>query len=216
VSGVLTRRRFAEAAEALAGTDRDLARVVDAFGLPVLRRRKPGFPTLLLLILEQQVSLASARATFGRLEMRLDGRMEPDRFLALDDEALRQAGLSRQKARYGRALARAVAGGELRLDRLGRLDDVEARTRLTAITGIGAWTADVYLMMALGRPDIWPVGDLALAVAAEKVKRLPGRPDPAALEELGEAWRPWRAVAARLLWHYYLNTVREQRGETPT
>ena len=216
MSGVLTRRRFVEAAAALAEADRDLGRVVEAFGLPVLRHRKPGFPTLLLLILEQQVSLASARATYQRLEAQLGGVPDPDGFLALDDDALRRIGLSRQKARYGRALARAIADGALRLDRLARLDDDEARVRLTAITGIGAWTADVYLMTALRRPDIWPVGDLALAVAAERGKRLSTRPDPAALVEMGEAWRPWRAVAARLLWHYYLSTVRKQRGETPT
>jgi len=216
VSGVLTRRRFAEAALALAEADRDLAGVVEAFGVPAPRRRKPGFPTLLLLILEQQVSLASARATYQRLEAQCGGTPDPDGFLALDDDALRRIGLSRQKARYGRALARAVAGGTLPLDRLARLDDDEARARLTAITGIGAWTADVYLMMALGRPDIWPAGDLALAVAAERVKRLPARPDRAALVALGETWRPWRAVAAQLLWHYYLSTVRKQRGETPT
>lgn len=216
MSGVLTRRQFAEAAAALAGADRDLARVVDAFGLPAPRRRKQGFPTLLLLILEQQVSLASARATYGRLEARLGGAPDPDGFLSLDDDSLKRIGLSRQKARYGRALARAVIDGTLPLGRLARLDDEEVRARLTAITGIGAWTADVYLMMALGRPDIWPAGDLALAVAAERVKRLPARPGPAALVELGEAWRPWRAVAAQLLWHYYLSTVRKQRGERPT
>ena len=211
MSGVLTGARFAEAVAELAASDRDLARVVDQFGPPVPHRRKQGFATLMLLILEQQVSLASARATFNRLEVLLEGRLEPDRLLALDDAALRGAGLSRQKARYGRALAVAVTNGGLRLDRLARLDDDEVRARLTAITGIGAWTADVYLMTALRRPDIWPVGDLALAVAAEKVKRLPARPDPLALVALGEAWRPWRAVAARILWHYYLNTIRNTK-----
>ncbi|MEE8444726.1 MAG: DNA-3-methyladenine glycosylase 2 family protein [Alphaproteobacteria bacterium] len=215
MSGVLTGARFAEAVAELVASDRDLARVVDQFGPPVPRRRKQGFATLMLLILEQQVSLASARATYRRLEERLGGALEPDRFLALDDAALKGAGLSRQKARYGRALAGAVADGGLRLGTLARLDDDGVRARLTAITGIGAWTADVYLMMALRRPDIWPVGDLALAVAVEKVKRLPARPDQATLVALGEAWRPWRAVAARILWHYYLNTIRNQRGQTP-
>lgn len=213
MTGVLTGKRFAAAVAELAAADRDLAGVVAAFGVPALRRRPQGFATLMLLILEQQVSLASARATFGRLEALLGGRLKPDRFLALDDAALREAGLSRQKARYGRALADAVADGSLGLERLPRLPDEAARAALTAVTGIGAWTADVYLMTALGRPDIWPAGDLALAVAAEKVKRLPARPDPAGLASLGEAWRPWRAVAARILWHYYLNTVRIRRGE---
>lgn len=215
MSGVLTGARFAEAVAELAAGDRDLAWVVDRFGPPVPRRRKQGFATLMLLILEQQVSLASARATYRRLEVRLDGALEPDRFLALDDAALRSAGLSRQKARYGRALAGAVVDGGLRLDRLARLDDDEVRARLTAITGIGAWTADVYLMMALRRPDIWPVGDLALAVAAQRVKGLAARPGPEALTALGEPWRPWRAVAARILWHYYLNTVRKPGTQFP-
>jgi DNA-3-methyladenine glycosylase II len=208
---VLTGARFAEAVAALVASDRDLARVVDQFGPPVTHRRKQGFATLMLLILEQQVSLASARATYGRLEVLLEGRLDPDRLLALDDAALRGAGLSRQKMRYGRALAVAVTNGGLKLDRLARLDDDAVRARLTAITGIGAWTADVYLMTALRRPDVWPIGDLALAVAAEKVKRLPARPDPLALVALGEAWRPWRAVAARILWHYYLNTIRNTK-----
>jgi len=214
MTGVLTGARFADAVAELAAADRDLAGVVETFGMPALRRRRQGFATLMLLILEQQVSLASARATFGRLEQRLGGRVAPDGVLALDDAALREIGLSRQKARYGRALAAAVAGGTLRLERLKRMEDEAARAALTAVTGIGAWTADVYLMTALGRPDVWPVGDLALAVAAERVKRLPARPDGSALEALGETWRPWRAVAARILWHYYLSTVRSTRGET--
>lgn len=206
---------YREALAEIGRRDADLAAVVDAFGAPPIWRRPPGFPTLTLLILEQQVSLASARAACDRLTAAAGGVLAPASVLALSDDAMRAAGVSRQKARYLRALADAVDGGALRLDRLSRMEDEAVRAALTSIVGIGAWTAEIYLLMALGRPDVWPVGDLALAVAAEQVKRLPARPDAAALAELGEAWRPFRAVAARVLWHYYLNTVRRRRGETP-
>ncbi len=211
----LTRARFDEAVGHLSDRDADLAAVVEAFGTPVWRRRPQGFRTLLYLILEQQVSLASARATFEKLVARLGADPEPRIFLALDDDDLRAVGFSRQKMRYGRALAEAVADGRLKPERLRRCDDETVKGTLTQLPGIGPWTADIYLMEALGRPDIWPVGDLALAVGAEKVKRLAGRPDQAALTDLGEAWRPWRAVAARIVWHYYLNTVRRKGGGIP-
>ena len=210
----LTRARYAGALAALCEADSDLAAVVEAFGAPPIWRRPPGFPTLTLLILEQQVSLTSAKATCERLTAAAGGGLAPDSVLALPDEAVRAAGVSRQKTRAVRALAEAVGSGALRLDALGRMDDAAVRAALTAVTGIGAWTAEIYLMMALGRPDVWPVGDLALSVAAERVKRLPARPDAAALDALGEAWRPFRAVAARVLWHYYLNTVRKRGGAT--
>lgn len=212
----LTQARFAGAVAALAAADADLGAVVDAFGPPPIWRRPAGFPTLALLILEQQVSLASAKAACDRLTEACGGTLAPASVLALDDTAMRAAGVSRQKTRYIRELAGAVTGGALRLDRFGRADDEAVRAALTAIVGIGNWTADIYLMMALGRPDVWPVGDLALQVAAQAVKRLPARPGPETLDGLGEAWRPWRAVAARILWHYYLNTVRQRRGETRT
>lgn len=215
MTAVLTRARFRAAIDELAARDPDLAAVVEAFGPPRFRRRPQGFRTLLYLILEQQVSLASARATFERLVARLGAEPAPQAFLALDDDDLRAVGFSRQKARYGRALAEAVADGALKPEGLRRRDDEAVRAALTRLPGIGPWTADIYLMEALGRPDIWPVGDLALAVGAEKVKRLGARPDQAALAELGEAWRPWRAVAARVLWHYYLNTVRVRGGGVP-
>jgi DNA-3-methyladenine glycosylase II len=215
MTGALTTTRFRSAVAELAGRDADLAAVVEAFGQPRFRRRPQGFRTLLYLIVEQQVSLASARSTFGKLVARLGEEPTPRAVLALGDDDLRAVGFSRQKARYARALADAVAGGGLRLDSLRRRDDEAVKAALTRLPGIGPWTADIYLMEALGRPDVWPVGDLALAVGVEKVKRLAGRPDQAALTALGEAWRPWRAVAARVLWHYYLNTVRAPGGGIP-
>jgi DNA-3-methyladenine glycosylase II len=211
----LAGKAFADAVEELAGRDRDLAAVVAQFGPPRLRRREPGYAKLLLLILEQQVSLASARATYERLLAALNGGLTPERFLGLDAEALRAIGFSRQKAVYGGELSRAVAHGGLDLDGLARLDDAAVEAELVRIKGIGKWTAHIYLMEGLGRPDVWPVGDLALAVAAGRVKRLGARPGAEALAALGEPWRPWRAVAARILWHYYLNTVRKPGTQFP-
>jgi DNA-3-methyladenine glycosylase II len=159
--------------------------------------------------LEQQVSLASARAAYDRL-VSATGRLVPERFLALSDAELKVIGFSRQKTAYGRALAEAIREGRLDLAGLETLDDAEVKTRLTAIKGIGSWTADIYLLMSLRRPDSWPSGDLALAVAVQRVKRLRKRPTPERLQRVGEVWRPWRAVAARILWHYYLSSPRRK------
>jgi DNA-3-methyladenine glycosylase II len=216
MTGTLTPARYRTALAEICIADADLAGVVASYGAPPIWRRPAGFRTLLYLILEQQVSLASARATYEKLVARLGAEPAPAAFLALDDDDLRGIGFSRQKTRYGRALAEAVHGGTLKLDGLRRRSDEAAKEELMRLPGIGHWTADIYLMEALGRPDIWPVGDLALAVGAERVKRLDGRPGQDALMALGEAWRPWRAVAARILWHYYLNTVRKGQGDKPT
>lgn len=188
----------------LAGRDPDLARVLDKLGPPPLWARPPGFPTLVHIILEQQVSLASARAAYDRLSAATDP-LTPQRLLALDDATLRALGVSRQKSTYCRHLARAILAGSLNLDALPELDDDAVRARLTAIKGIGPWTANIYLLMALRRPDIWPAGDLALAVGAQQVKGLDERPTADELSQIGTAWQPWRAVAARLLWHHYLS-----------
>ncbi|MBM3486086.1 MAG: DNA-3-methyladenine glycosylase 2 family protein [Alphaproteobacteria bacterium] len=208
---VLTAPRLAAAIAELTARDADLRRVVTAFGAPPMWRRDGGFATLVLLILEQQVSLASARATFEKLAQRA-GTLAPARVLALDDAEFRAAGVSRQKTAYVRALAEAVAAGTLDVDSLPRLSDEAVRAALVAIKGIGPWTVDVYLLMVLRRPDVWPSRDLALAVAAHEVKGLRARPAIEELDALGEAWRPWRAVAARILWHHYLNTVRQRRA----
>ncbi len=188
----------------LCDRDADLAQVVTKHGPPPLWTREPGFPTLIHIILEQQVSLASAKAAYDRL-LAAASPLTPDRFLALDDVTLRAIGFSRQKTTYGRELAHAILSGRLDLAELSRKDNAAVRSELIKIRGIGAWTADIYLLMALRRPDIWPSGDLALAVAAQKLKRLSSRPTPDELDALGGWWRPWRAVAARLLWHYYLS-----------
>jgi DNA-3-methyladenine glycosylase II len=204
----LTRASLARGVRALSEVDSDLARVARAYGTPPVWEREEGFATLVLVILEQQVSLASALAAFERLRAAASP-VTPESFLKFDDARLRAFGFSRQKALYCRLLARAVIEGELDLDGLGSLDDDEARAELLRLKGVGAWTAEVYLLRALLRPDAWPAGDLALQLAAQRVKRLPARPTPAELDALAERWRPWRAVAARLLWLYYLEGRRD-------
>lgn len=204
---VLDAPTLHEAAHRLAQADADLAAVLDRRGPPPLWAREAGFATLVHIILEQQVSLASARAAFDRLGAAL-GVVTPGRLLQLDDATLKAIGFSRQKTHYARLLARAVLDGRLDLERLAEEDDATVKTELVKLKGIGPWSADIYLLMALRRPDAWPSGDLALAVAAQQVKRLPARPAPADLEALAEAWRPWRAVAARILWHHYLSQPR--------
>ena len=205
----LTPSTLADAVAHLCGRDPDLAAVVERHGAPPAWQRPAGFATLVHMILEQQVSLASARAAFERIRAAA-GELNPEALLSFDDADMLAFGFSRQKTRYARLLAEAVRSGQIDLDGLSRLPDADARQALTALTGIGPWTADVYLLMALMRPDVWPAGDLALAVAAQEVKGLATRPDPAALTELGERWRPVRAVAARILWHHYLSTPRRR------
>jgi DNA-3-methyladenine glycosylase II len=201
----LDLRALDEGVRYLSALDPDLARLSTQLGTPPLWNREPGFPTLVLIILEQQVSLASARAAFARLGERL-GVVTPESFLTLDDLELRGIGFSRQKAGYCRGLARSALSGGVDLASLLTLDDSAARSTLVGIRGIGPWTADIYLLMALLRPDIWPSGDLALLTAVQEVKRLPRRPAPDEMESIAAPWRPWRAVAARLLWSYYLSS----------
>jgi DNA-3-methyladenine glycosylase II len=200
----LTRKTFREAVSHLSGVDPDLARVVSRFGPPPLRKREPGFSTLVLIILEQQVSLASARATFERLKTSCNP-LTPERFLKFTDPRLKAVGFSRQKTLYCRELSGEILRGNLDFGKLKRLDDREAKARLLELKGVGHWTADIYLMTAMMRPDIWPSGDLALAAAAQEVIRLASRPPPEELDEIAEPWRPWRTVAARILWHHYLS-----------
>ncbi|HEV7604712.1 MAG TPA: hypothetical protein VGO15_07065, partial [Candidatus Limnocylindrales bacterium] len=160
----LAAEGLAIAVAELATRDADLAGIVARYGLPPLWDRKPGFATLLHIVLEQQVSLASARAAFDRLVALVDP-LTPARFLALSDAQLLTVGFSGQKARYGRALAEAIRSGDLDLDALAALDDEAAHLALQAVPGIGPWTSTVYLLMVLGRADVWPVGDIALASA---------------------------------------------------
>jgi DNA-3-methyladenine glycosylase II len=204
IHNTITEETLARGLQFLSERDRDLAIILKELGPPPMWFREPGFPTLIHIILEQQVSLASARAAFQRL-LAVAKPLTPHNFLLLDDGSLNAMGFSRQKIIYGRHLSTSIIEGQLDPDGLGALDDAEARAELLKIKGIGHWTADIYLLMALRRQDIWPIGDLALAVAVQRIKRLPARPSPLELESVSLPWRPWRAVAARLLWHYYLS-----------
>jgi len=177
---------------------------VTRYGPPPLWARRPGFPTLLRIILEQQVTLASAAALYQRLAVTIRP-FDPAGILALGPTGLRELGVTRQKTRYALALADQVATGQLALQRLGRCSDAEARERLMGVPGIGPWTASIYLLMALRRPDVWPPGDLALDKALARLHGSASVLGATEVEETTAPWRPLRAVAARILWHSYLS-----------
>lgn len=179
------------------------------YGVPALRLRRPGFATLVQIILEQQVSVASGQAVYRKLKAVSDG-VRASSIAALSDARLRSAGLSKQKARYCQNLARVVATGELRLNTLNRLDDDNCRALLMEQPGIGRWTADIYLLVAMGRPDVWPAGDLALQIAQAEILGLDARPGKDESDALAEQWQPWRSVAARLHWLAY-REIRAQK-----
>ena len=194
---------LAEAADRLLELDREIvSRLIAIGGPPPLRRREPGFAGLAAIIVSQQVSVASANAIYGRLEARFSP-LEASAILAADDEALRGCGLSTPKMKALRALARAIAEEGLDLAALGELDAIEAHKALVAVSGVGPWTADIFLLFCLGHPDAFPQGDLALQEAAKLALGLDERPDARRLEHIAERWRPFRGVAARMLWAFY-------------
>jgi len=199
----LTEITVARAAKTLARRDPGLASILERLGPPPLWARPPGFPTLVKIILEQQVSLRSAASIFARLEKSVVP-FHPARMIELGESQLKSQGLTRQKTAYCLHLAQSLHDKRLSLSRLTRMSDEGARSALMEVKGIGSWSADVYLLMAMGRADIWPATDLALAVAVENLKQLDARPSPTQLVEIAEAWRPFRSVAARMLWQYYL------------
>jgi DNA-3-methyladenine glycosylase II len=188
---------------ALAG-EAPFAAILERAGRPRFRRRRNGFKTLLHIILEQQVSIDAAAAMFRRLH-EVCGEVTPAAFLALDEPTLRACGFSRQKAAYGRGLSMAVADGSFDFTWLAAAGDDAAREALVRLKGIGRWSAEIYLIFALGRADIWPAGDLGLQLGVASELGLNPRPDERALRELGERWRPWRSVAACLFWQSYLH-----------
>ena len=203
----LTRAILHDALHQLAARERRFGDILDAYGPPPLWARKPGFATLVLLILEQQVSIASARATFARLQ-EAAGETVPDALLAMSDAAMNAVGVSRQKIRYIRELSIACKEGRLDLKALNRAPDHEVERALIALPGIGPWTAQVYLAMALRRPDVFAAGDLALQIVVHERWRLRSRPNPERLLKIAEPWRPLRGAAMRLLWHAYLTERR--------
>lgn len=197
----LTNESLAYAARLLAKRDKHLALIHDQYGPPPMWGRRPGFVTLLRIVIEQQVSLVSAAAMFRRLQSNIEP-LTPERFIELGEPYLRSLGVTRQKSHYLIQIADAFSNAHL--DHLRKLNDDDAYASLTSIKGIGPWTAGIYLLMAMRRPDIWPTGDIALAAAVGKLRKLKQRPDFTTLARIAEGWRPFRSVAARMLWQYYL------------
>jgi DNA-3-methyladenine glycosylase II len=204
----LTQASLRAGATALRGRDRDLGGILDRLGEPPLWGRRPGFPTLVRIIFEQQVSLAAALSLYRRLVRHLGG-MTPALMYAMGEAGLREFGLTRQKARYCHGLAVQVMDKGLDLSRVAALPDDAGRSILLSVPGLGPWSVDIYYLMALRRPDVWPEGDLALASALREVKRMRELPTRERQREIAAEWAPWRSVAARLLWAHYL----EARGK---
>lgn len=201
---ILTEKTYSLGISELITRDSDLAEAVMRWGNPPFWTHPFGFQGLVLDILSQQVSLESAQAAFTKLGMRIDP-INPDKFLSLNEHALREIGFSHQKASYVRGVASEIRAGDLNLDDLESMKDDQARNRLIKIRGIGTWTADTYLLFALRRSDAWPSGDIALAKAIQELRGLISTPDWDEVDRIAESWKPWRAVAARILWHHYLN-----------
>ena len=200
----LRRASLLSGVQTLTRSDPRLGRLVARHGPPPLWARRPGFASLLRIILEQQVSLASARAIYQRVATAV-GDVQPAGIVTLGTKGLQGLGLTRQKASYICGVAEQTLDGQLMLHRLGRYGDGEARAHLMRVRGIGPWTANIYLLMALRRPDIWPPGDLALHKALGRLIGSASIPSSAEAERLALRWRPLRAVAARILWHAYLS-----------
>ena len=184
--------------------DDHLKMIYETYGTPPLWDRPTGFATLLNIILEQQVSLASAKACFDKLAAYCGGGT-PQKLLTIGDAELKTIGFSRQKTAYARHLAEAVVENRIDLDSLHKMPDADVKAELVKLKGIGEWTADVYLLMAMLRPDVMPRGDIALHAAYQKLTNAEKRPGSDEFIVIAEKWRPYRSVAARLLWHYYLS-----------
>jgi DNA-3-methyladenine glycosylase II len=195
---------FHQICDQLASGDTDLAGVINKFGYPPLWSRPNTFESLVHIILEQQVSLASALSALNKLKERIQ-EVTPARFILLTDQELKACYFSRQKAAYVRYLAEALISGQLNLGDLEEFTDEEVRLKLTSLKGIGNWTTDVYLMFVLHRADVFPAGDLAAVSAFKAVKALPKDTQKEALINFAEQWQPYRTVATMILWHYYLS-----------
>ncbi|MEO1089143.1 MAG: DNA-3-methyladenine glycosylase 2 family protein [Pseudomonadota bacterium] len=209
----LDAARLEAGLQALAARDPDIARALTRVGLPEPRVQPPGFSTLLRIIVGQQVSTKAAAAIWGRLEQGL-GEVTPAALLAMSDEAVRACGLSRPKLAYAKGLAEAVVDGRLDIAGLERADDEAALAAITALKGFGRWSAEIYLLFALGRADTWPAGDLGVRLGLMRLKGLAERPTDAQMAEHGERWRPHRGCAAIFLWKVYGSTTLESTAES--
>jgi len=197
------RQNFHSICDKLAKKDRHLFAIIRQYGYPPMWTRRGNFQTLIHIILEQQVSLASARAALNKLRERI-GTITPKKLLALSDEDLKTCYFSRQKTVYARYLANAIVSKQIILKKFSDLDDAEIRRQLKTIKGIGDWTVDIYLLFALQRTDLFPLGDLAMVNALKEVKQLSKETKQEELLKLAERWRPYRSIATILLWHYYI------------
>lgn len=204
----ISDRNIARIARELSGLDAHLGRVHEMYGTPPLWDRPEGFSTLLQIILEQQVSLASAKACYDKLTFRL-GDVTPESLLTLDDAELKAVGFSRQKTAYARHLCEAVLEKRIDLDGLTNLPDAGVKAELIKLKGIGEWSTDIYLLMAMLRPDVMPKGDIALHTAWHRLSGEP-RPSSHSFVAMAERWTPYRSVAARLLWHFYLEEKKKR------
>ncbi len=199
---VTTPERMRISLDKIALTEPGFAAAIAKLGYPQPRVREPGYETLLRTIVGQQVSVASAAAVWRKLEAELGAGCAPNALLARDFDALRACGLSRQKQGYARSLAELLLSGALDLNALPA-DDEEAIAQLVRIKGIGRWSAEIYLLFAEGRPDIWPAGDLAVQIAVGRMLGLPERPSESMTRLIAEPWRPHRGAAAIMAWHHY-------------
>jgi len=202
MSNHMTPEFIRTALDEVATRDPDIAAALQEVGYPNPRNREPGFATLINIIIGQQVSTNAAAAIRERLETAVDP-LTPEAFLAADDQTIRNIGFSARKSEYGRGLAQAILDGTLETERFAGLDDNEVAKALTGIRGLGQWSADIYMLFALGRADTWPLGDLAIQVAIQKLKHMRKRPDPKCMLTVASGWRPYRGVVALFLWHYY-------------
>jgi len=205
-----TKTNFYSICDQLAATDADLAAIINTYGYPPLWSRPNTFETLVHIILEQQVSLASALSALNKLKERV-GELTPARLLLLTDEEMRACYCSRQKITYIKYLAEALLSGHIKLNELEHLPNDAIRAQLITLKGIGHWTIDVYLMFVLQRADIFPIGDLAAVNAMKKVKHLPASTPKEELVIIATNWQPYRTVATMLLWHFYLSELAAKR-----
>ena len=198
----MTPKFTRDALDDVAARDDDLRAALAEFDYPAPRNREPGFGTLISIIIGQQVSTHAAAAIRGRLETVVDP-LTPETFLAAGNEVLRNIGLSKRKVEYGRGLAEAMLEGTLDTNRLSKLNNEDVATAITGIRGLGQWSADIYMLFALGRADAWPLDDLAIQVAMQRLKNMRKRPNRKRMESVARRWRPYRGVVALFLWHYY-------------
>lgn len=202
----LTRRHLEQALDELSARDRHIAAALEQVGYPEERRKgQPSFEHFLRIIAGQQLSVKAAATIFGRLEAALEGRFDPVRVLELSDDELRALGLSRQKIGYARGLSEAVLDGSLAPAALADLPDDEVIEQVTRLKGFGRWSAEMFLLFALGRPDVWPADDLGIQAGLHRLKNMRARPDRKRTEAVARPWRPYRGAAAIFVWHYHSN-----------